>query len=79
MTITAQKSEVAAVNQRCTILYASTDPTLNLATSRARQMSPDELYNAGFRAGFDNKGMRASLADYPDYIEGWRKGYRDRF
>ena len=80
--ITAQKTKVAAEERGsgcCNILYGSSNPALNLATSRARQMSPDEMESAGFRDGFGNLGLRGSLGDNSDYLSGWRKGREARF
>jgi hypothetical protein len=62
-----------------TLRAATHDPTKNLALIRAAAMSDDDRYQVGFDHGFNNRGMRGSLANYPAYLEGWRSGYRARF
>lgn len=68
-----------ATKSDAAILYGSTDPALNLATIRVQALTNDALDQAGFDHGFNNRGMRGSMAGYPAYIEGWRRGYRARF
>ncbi|MBW4580679.1 MAG: hypothetical protein KME42_14030 [Tildeniella nuda ZEHNDER 1965/U140] len=65
--------------ETATILYGSSDPSLNLALVRARQISPDEMESAGFRDGFNNLGLRGSLYSNADYMNGWRRGHAARF
>ncbi len=62
---------------RFTYLYGS-DPAKNLATQRARQMSPDELRSAGYRQALNSGTMRGSLCNDPNYLEGWALGYQAR-
>ncbi|PSB30158.1 hypothetical protein [Stenomitos frigidus] len=73
------QTTIATKTVDAVILYGSTDPALNLATVRAQAMTADELYQAGFDHGFNNRGMRGSLADFPKYVRGWGEGYRARF
>jgi hypothetical protein len=51
-----------------------TNPDKNLATQRARALSPDELHSAGFRHGVKST-QRGSLAHDPHYQAGWGRGY----
>ncbi|XGV99629.1 MAG: hypothetical protein ACAF41_11905 [Leptolyngbya sp. BL-A-14] len=61
------------------VLYGSNDPAFNLATVRAAAMTEDQLYQAGFDAAFNGRGMRGSLADYPAYLQGRIAGRAARF
>lgn len=64
---------------RCNVLHGSADPALNLATIRAQAMTADQLYQAGFDHGFNNKGTRGSLSGYAAYWEGYGAGRDARF
>jgi hypothetical protein len=55
----------------------STDPSKNQAIAFARQATPKQLHDAGYRDGLQG-WQCGSMSDYPDYQEGWSKGYADR-
>lgn len=57
---------------------ALNDPSKNRALQRVRQLSPDEIFDAGFRHALNNQGMVASHATHPRYIAGWKSGYAQR-
>ena len=61
-------------NDRLDLFYGSPDPNKNIATRRARVMSPDEIRSKGYRDGFHNSGMLGSLCDNPCYVQGYNEG-----
>lgn len=58
-------------------LYGS-DPEKNQALVRARSMSPDEFFSAGFRHGQAGSGMYGSMLTSIDYCAGYVAGQADR-
>ncbi|GEM_PF-5303127 len=70
--------QTTSTTDNSVILYGANDPALNLATVRAAAMTEDQLYQVGFDAAFNGRGMRGSLADYPAYVRGWGEGYKAR-
>lgn len=57
------------------LLYGSTDPAKNRAFTRARAVSPDEAYSAGYRDGFNRRGMLGSMSGNPHYSDGFGAGH----
>ncbi|MBW4541666.1 MAG: hypothetical protein KME43_21340 [Myxacorys chilensis ATA2-1-KO14] len=57
------------------LLYGSNDPTKNHAFNRARTVSPDEAYSAGYRDGFNRYGMLGSMSGNTHYSEGFGAGH----
>jgi hypothetical protein len=53
------------------------NPFKNRALTRVRQMSPDELYSAGYRHGLAGI-YRGSMAGKPDYDAGYSLGLAER-
>jgi hypothetical protein len=59
------------------ILFASQDGSKNLALQRAKQLTPQELFDRGARDGLLGVSLQ-SLAGKPEYDQGWSKGYAQR-
>lgn len=55
--------------------WTSTDPRKNRALQNARTVSPDEAYNAGYRDGFNRRGMLGSMSGNAYYSEGFGAGH----
>lgn len=77
--LSTQINFAASVTAPDLTLYASTDPALNLATSRAQAMTIEQRWQAGFDHGFSNQGARGSLSGYPEYWEGRAAGRAAQF
>jgi hypothetical protein len=55
--------------------WTSTDPRKNRALNRARTVSPDEAYSAGYRDGFNRRGMLGSMDGNAHYSAGFGAGH----
>jgi hypothetical protein len=55
--------------------WTTTDPRKNRAFNRAGTVSPDEAYNAGYRDGFNRRGMLGSMDGNAHYSAGFGAGH----
>lgn len=46
-----------------------------LTTARPDRTVAESLYQVGYQAGRQRRGMRGSLSHDPDYVNGWGDGY----